>query len=164
MDTKTLYDWAAEAGLTFDTDDSSDAITVWISAMLSDSEVMEDYWLDALADMFHVLKDSDDQTPVARRDRMFDHVGRFASDLESLERRYTSDRVTSCYGTSLAYHAIQVGEEISLALLAWVTKHVEENADDWWGEVIGYHSDMMEGQYEDYRYEQWKDRQLEDRE
>ena len=167
MDTKELFDWASDAGLNFEDSDPSDAVSVWAEQILNDPEWLTDLWLDALADQFYTLAgDNTDEGKEMKegRERVLKHIGKFARDLDFLPACRTSERLMSCYATSVAYSAIQVGEAVGLAVKAYVEKYVEENAQEWWGDVCAYHHDMMAGQYEDYQYEQWKDRQLEDRE
>lgn len=164
MDTKSLYDWASEAGLKFD-GEYDDAVTVWQKALYNDESFLEDNLLDAIAEVLFPPMPSEDRedTMIAQRTRFFARLGSGINDVTHLTGRF-NDRMNACYATSLAFNATQTGEELILTLKAWIDAYVEKYADEWWNECIGYHNDMEEGQREDYEYERWKDRQLEERE
>ena len=166
MDTKTLYDWASEANLDF-SGEHYDAITVWVEQILQDPEWLDDILLDAITDSFYVGPGEGQEAAklkLERKERLLSHVGRGCRDLDVLGGRNINDRVHAAYATGFTYNTIQIGEAIILAMKAWVGEYVENRADEWWGDVCSYHADMLEGQYEDYLYEQQKDRQLEERE
>ena len=160
MDTKTLYDWADEAGLDFTTEDPHDAIGVWQDKLCLDTDFLEDNWLDALAEVIWppLPIEGREDTEKERRERMMMHTQNMCQNLMSLNSspRSRLDMVTSCFATSLSFSAMQVGEQIGLALKKFCDDYVERYAEEWWADVCGYHYDMEQARKEDY-YESRRD-------
>jgi len=160
MDTKTLYDWANEAGLNMKSEDSSDAIQVWIDRLMADQGWLADIWLDFLVEMME-NKDGHGESEYSRFVTSLGSAHRYTESVLSSGRQGAEYVGTSVVGLSM--HFAHMGEHIYRAMLKGATKLVEDNADEWWGDVAAYHYEMEAGQYEDYMYEQYRDRQLDER-
>lgn len=153
MDTKSLYDWASEADLDFKNDDHHDAAAVWVDAIMESPEDLMDFWADWMYEKPERITD------------MLKHLGKAHDDANKIQTRSIRDNnmLISTFSSSLTLNLAWAGKAVLDSVREGLTKYVEDNADDWWSDVCGYAGDMLEGQYEDYKYEQWKDRQLEER-
>ena len=153
MDTKTLHDWAVEAGLNLrDEDGYQDAIQVWIDAAMASPESLYEYYADWMVDK-------------EREMMMLKWIGRAYVDQQRLSERGTASMADyqRTIASGLTQHLAFCAGDMMTMVLEGLTKHVNDNADDWWAEVQSYAGDMEEGQREDFEYEQRKDRMLEER-
>ena len=160
MDTKSLHDWASDAQLDFkDEDGFHDAKDVWIRNIMGDEECLMDLWLDALAE-FHAEdpKGSSYKPLASQKARFATNMGNARVSSVRLESARNTPSTTACEATSFTYRVSQIGEQVFLLIQDYVVKLVEKNADDWWGDVVGYHGDMEQGRYEDHAYQEAKER------
>lgn len=152
MDTKNLHDWADEADLNLrDSEGYYDAQAVWIDAIMQHPESLADFWADWCFDSPADIVD------------MLGKMGRADSDLQFMISGRNTDNLTASYAQSAVQNNCFAGECLRRMVRRGLTKYVEKMAEEWWEDVLGYAADMQEGAREDYLYEQYRDRQLEDR-
>lgn len=155
MDTGTLYNWANEAGLNFQDDDGySDAISVWVDEAMQSPEHLEECWIDFVVDK------------PAQITQFLAEIGKADHDLQFMAHSKASrgsDNLQFAYANAAIGNASRASEHLRRAIREGLEKYVTDNADTWWKDCCGYHSDMMEGRYEDHKYQEYKERQLEAR-
>ena len=157
MDTKQLLEVLEDNNIALDPDDLGDAESAWIEAMIKSWDDFQDTWLDyaeAISDedlkkMHKYLADSDHD---------LEYVG--ASLWGSGISRTTSHVFSEAFHMYLSRAALILVNNHR----AQVEKLVEDMSDTWMGDCIGLKSDYEEGAREDYEYENYRDRQLEERE
>ena len=159
MDTKALYDLANEADIGFQHDDGyHDATQVWIDGYFDKPEYLVDLWIDALADLCD--EKNKDKLATAMKDFGYVH-----SKVDMLvENARLSTGCALSFSTSLNSAQAHLGSDIYLAVRKFVGEFVAENAEEWWSDCVSYHSDMNDGAKEDWLYEAYRDRMLEERE
>ncbi len=155
MDTYSLYYWANEAGLNFKDDDGySDAISVWVDRAMQSPEHLDECWIDFVVDKPKQITE------------FLTEIGKADHDLQFMAHSRStrgSDSLQFAYANSAIGNASRAAEHLRRAIREGLQKYVETYADEWWRDCVGYHSDMMEGRYEDHKYQEYKDRQLEER-
>jgi hypothetical protein len=153
MDIKALYDLANEADIGFQHEDGyQDAKQVWVDGYMKSPEWLMDIWIDALAD----IKTEDATT-------ILSYFGKLHNEVElAYSTKTSSTALKMSLSAGVTVHAAFLGERLYIPVLEFVEKYVEQNAEEWWSECVGYHSDMVDGQYADYLYQQHKDRQLDE--
>jgi hypothetical protein len=150
-DTKTLYDWANEAKLDFkDEDGYHDACQVWIDAWMQSPEDLQDYWLD------WIIED------MGKAKLTLDYMGKAHDDSEYISSRRDS-ALTPVYACSLTQNLAFFGKGLYQIILTQMSAYVEERAEEWWADCVGYAGDMEAGAREDWEYENYRDRKLEER-
>jgi hypothetical protein len=152
VDTKSLFDLANEANLKFDDrDEYHDAIAVWVDGYMASPEWLMELWIDALAE----LKTEDTHDVLG-------YFGKLHKEVEvahSERSKHTSLKMSQAAGVTV--HSAFVGQRLYIPLLEFVQKYVESEVEQWWCDVCGYYSDMIESQQDDHQYQNWKERQHE---
>jgi hypothetical protein len=159
MDIKNLYDLANEADLKFDDDDGfQDATQVWIDGYMAAPEYLCDIWLDALAELH-------DKENAKKLTIIMEELGKShdAINRANLYGKHSTALLLSS-GSSMTLATAHLGQSVYIAVKVFVEAYVGKYAEEWWDDCVSYHSDMQEGQREDYLYQQHKDRMLEERE
>jgi hypothetical protein len=168
MDTYTLYQWASDAGLNFDNPDNyNDAIDVWLVAMLEDGTWLNDILLDWLAEGLATTQGEDGKYIQSEKwVAIGKDMARIKRDRESLESfsRSTGTKYLGNAANGLGWSLGALGETIYSLIIPQAEKYIEDHAEEWWADCMGYDYDMQEGAREDWLYEQRKDRLLEERE
>jgi len=155
MDTKSLHDWANDAGINMrDSEGYYDAQAVWVDAIMQSPEHLMDFWSDWMYD---------DQESIVR---MLTYMGKADSDLMDISTKPSfrnNDCLVHPYANGAMMSSSCAGEELRRTIRKGLTAYTEEMAEEWWADVQGYAGDMEEGAREDYEYARYKDRQLEER-
>jgi hypothetical protein len=149
MDTKELLAVLEDNNIDLDQDDRSDAESAWIEAMIASWDDFQDTWLDyAEAIPDEELKKMHGFLKSADHDMEYVSSYKHSRDLIRVYMAAANNNLARFASFILENHREQV------------TRLVEDNSDMWMADCIGYKSDCMEGQREDYLYEQAKDRKL----
>ena len=161
MDTKKLHDLLIEDGFNlknYESNEWEDAANVWIGHILKTPTELMDFWLDSLAELHDTEK-------AELLHRLLKQVGRVHEDVEYLKRegKYGHNGLIMAYSNSLSQNGSMLGNEVYKAIAAGAEAYVNKMAQDWFADVLGYAADMEEGAREDYEYERYKERQLDER-
>ena len=152
MDTDQLHQIACDAGVSFKDEDAyHDLIYPWTEALLADPEWLADFFLDFLAE-FH-SEDKWDEWKALVSDLSFAAVNE-----EHATKAPTPGLTLACATAAAQYYSIG-GRRIAKVLREQAEEYVAKNAQEWWEDVYRYECDMREGQLEDWKYEQWKEKQ-----
>jgi hypothetical protein len=134
MDTKTLYDWAVEAGLDFDPSRITKAAEVWHDRLMGDTDWLDLYWLKFLIDgMARCPKHA-----IPHR------MASYHDGCNSIRRMHgwAGDSTIRAYADGVHADAAVAGADminiVSDEARAWVM----DNAALWWEDVVNYHKDM----------------------
>lgn len=154
MDTKTMYDWANEAGLKFDDGtDHNDFAGVAKERLLQDWDWISDNILDWLQEL-----------PDARFKDLSQSLSKAAV---SIDTAYHANRVgeemASIRYTACTTHAAHVGGAIAALVIKKVDELVDSKAEEWWIDICAYEHEMRTCAYEDYMEGRREDRMLEER-
>ncbi len=159
MDTKLLHDLLIDDGFNlknYDHSEWEDAAGVWTEYCMTQPSWLMDFWLDALAEL-HDKKNA----PIL--ERTLAEVGAVHEQLTGLNKRagiHDGLTLSSASGTSL--RTSHLGSSIYEAIQKGAVVYIQSQAPDWFIDVMGYASDMQEGAREDWEYENYKQRQLDE--
>ncbi len=161
MDTKQLHDLLIEDGFNlknYDHSEWEDAAGVWTEYCMTQPSWLMDFWLDALAELH-------DAKRVEPLHRLLSQVGKVHADVNYLkgESKHGHTGLLMAYGNSLTQNNAMLGGEVYKAIQEGAVVYIQSQAPDWFIDVMGYAADMEEGAREDYEYERYKERQLEER-
>ncbi len=139
IDTKSLHDWAEEAGIsTRDDDGYRDAKDVWITKLMVTPETLNECWADFCFEQPERVLE------------MLKAVGGADEDLMAMangESLRGVDPLQFAYANSAIGRAARAGEALRRMIREGLTYHVQGNAETWWDDVMAYERDMSE----DYR-------------
>lgn len=163
MDTKTFYDALLEANINIRDEDSGDGHAIAMELVMGDDQEMIELYVDWLADAFCGRDQSD-------ADKMYmGHVVKGIRDAykdkEKLDTRLirNSEMLSTTYMKSFCYNIESVGSAVYCIIRERAEKYVDEMLDEWWADMQSYAGDMEAGAREDWEYEQYRDRMMEER-
>jgi hypothetical protein len=167
MDDKTLHDILMESEgfdlKSYDSDECSDAISIWTDALNIDKDFLQDILMDAIEELVHPTKEDEYGILANRRNSMLSDIGLAYIAFMNIDSRSSGAYVTSSKARRYSSRCLDVGEAVVVSINEWVTDYVEENGPQWFVDVMGYAGDMEEDDG-DWAYEQMKDRKMEERE
>ena len=153
IDTKSLHDWALEAGISLRDDDGYyDAEDVWITKLMVTPETLNECWAEFCFEYPERVLE------------MLKAVGEADSDLMVMANGASlrgTDTLQFAYANSAIGRAARAGECLRRMIRDGLTKHVKDHAEEWWEDVQAYAADMERGAREDWEYDNYRDRLLE---
>lgn len=156
MDTQTLWQWARDADLKFnDPDNWQDAATVWAERLVEEPE----YLVDSLGDY---LLEIGSEAREKHLTSLLDYIAKVATQkrfLTKMERKYPGDYTHSA-STALSMYLSYLGADIMFLVETGIEEMFDNSSEEWWADVCAYDYEYTQGQYEDYKYAQAKDRQM----
>jgi uncharacterized membrane-anchored protein YjiN (DUF445 family) len=140
MDTKALHQVLVDNKIDLDMDSVADAEPIWIQAIFESEEDFADTCADYLAEMpvkdfaeigYKMADGYKDITAIVDT-----HIGK-------------SEMLTATWASSMAQNFTRAASIMARNHADQITKMVEDNADQWMADCIGYDIDMNEGRSED---------------
>jgi hypothetical protein len=149
MDTKTLYDAATKAGISFRNTDGirQDCLDCWVNEALGNKEFMGDSLLDFLQELF---ADTPHST-MYLRNILTDLPKVFKEERDILANHLTPSIRMSC-AQIITGELANIGRAFAYIIELETRKHIEDLVDDWVLDCQGYFMDMEQGQREDAAY------------
>jgi len=148
--TKTLYEWASDAGLDFnDPDAGQDAILIWHKSWMQSPEHLIGVYHDFVSDEYAAM--------------ICEGIAKASRDshwIQEESRRHPY--LIAAYSASLNMHLGTAGGYLQKALSDMILHHVKKTYDDCWVDVCGYHFDMEQGCHEDCEIKRIKEAQSND--
>ena len=163
MDIKELHDACRDAGINMRDEDSGDCYSIALELVFK-SDYFHEQHIDWIAD--ELVGRTEDKHMLACRERWSRDMGEVHKNLEGLDMLAVrnSDMLKITYASSLMYRISNIGEIVVQAISSRAEEYVDKYIDEWWADVQSYAGDMEAGAEEDYYYEQYRDRQMEERE
>ena len=143
IDTKTLHDILVDEGIRFNMDDVDDARSAWLLAIMKNEQLFSECFMDFICEMDQGTIEMLAAEAVAVESRL-EFITKLGSDQEF--------GLAGTYVNSVSLSKLYIADKIINNHRACVSKMVDQYAEDWMADCIGYNADMMEGAREDYEY------------